>query len=659
MKKTLASVLAFLLVVMMVFAGVVPVVSYAAENHAQTKSNSVTGAIDTLTEWVELDRQGNELVVTLNPDVDTLKQIDSADLKALIDKILDYAKDVVIKTLNDEEFRDTLWDIALDAYLTAKGYDSIAEALDDPELPEELVGYASDLILAAYKAGIIDVDDIKTYAYYAKDKIAAMFAGLDLNLGDRFDAYVEDKKDEILACFEGSITEIVYSLLNSNVLPGTDLSLVELLSKVDEISINGYVIYGLNADGKAELNPEGIKGLILSVPGFGDISKMSDEEMQFSFDVAIESEFGTSEFALTAKVGSGHEYVRAAAAFLCRYFNLDFKQGNTVVLEIDMPEIFTKAILKAANSDLIDPKLKEKVFGAFMATGNDVHALIQSLSYDDLIALLQCIDFEGLFDREFVQQFVDLSAYSNEDVIEIVNRYEKYFTAAINYGARLTDAVANRIPDRYMDDSFLDLIEYEDENDKFSYEDGTFSYVGTHTLTYDHLKSAITKVSNLLGVNKDTAMMLLVILPESFVENGFTATLDFSIHFEDIHRIDYMVDGELFKAGFLPTGAKVEYFAEATNPNLLFWVDDDLKVVTTMPDHDVVLHAVYNDGRAYTTKDVNKLYDGISETVKVLIGDNVNTYTYEWYKDGVLVSTSNTFEVSDVADSGEYNYVVK
>ena len=659
MKKTLASVLAFLLVVLMVFAGVAPVISYAAENKTATKSNTVTGAIDTVTDWFELEREGNELVVTLNPDVEALQALDYEDLKALIDKILDYAKDTVVKALNDEEFRDTLWDVALDAYLTAKDYDSIAEALDDPNLPEELVGYARELILAAYQAGIIDVDDIKTYAYYAKDKIAAMFAGLELNLGNRFDAYIDDKKDEILACFEGSITEIVYSLLTESVLPGTELSLVELFAKVDEISINGYVIYGLNENGKAELNPEGIKGLILSVPGFGDISNMSDDEMQFSFDVAVKTDYGTSEFALTAKVGSGHEYVRAAAAFLCRYFNLDFKQGNTVVLEVNMPELFTKALLKAANTDLIDAKLKQKVFGAFMATGNDVHALIKSLSYEDLIALLQCIDFEGLFDREFVQQFVDLSAYSNEDVIEIVNRYEKYFTLAIKYGARLADAVANRIPDRYMDDSFLDLIEYEDENDKFHYEDGTFSYVGTHTLTYDHLQSAITKVANLLGVDKDTAMMLLVILPESFVENGFTATLDFSIHFEDINRIDYMVDGKLFKAGFLPAGAKVEYFAEATNPNLLCWVDEDLNVVTTMPDHDIVLYAVYNDGRAYLTKNVDKLYDGASETVGVFIGDNANTYTFEWYKNGVLVSTSGTFEVANVSDSGEYNYVVK
>ena len=103
---------------------------------------------------------------------------------------------------------------------------------------------------------------------------------------------------------------------------------------------------------------------------------------------------------------------------------------------------------------------------------------------------------------------------------------------------------------------------------------------------------------------------------------------------------------------------QVAYFAEATNPNLLCWVDEDLNVVTTMPDHDVVLHAVYNDGRAYLTKDVDKLYTGSSETVGVFIG-GTGAYTYEWYKNGALVSTSNTFEVTNVSDSGVYTYVVK
>ena len=294
-----------------------------------------------------------------------------------------------------------------------------------------------------------------------------------------------------------------------------------------------------------------------------------------------------------------------------------------------------------------------------MATGNDVHALIQSLSYEDLITLLECIDFEGIFNSEFVKQFVDLSGYTNEQIIDAVNRYEKYCTLALKYAIRLTNAVANRIPDKYMDNSFLDLIEYEDENDKFSYEDGTFSYVGTHTLTYDHLETAVARISNLLGVNKDTAMMVLAILPDSFIEHGFTATLDFSIHFEKINRIDYMANGKVIKSGFLPAGAKVAYFAEATNPNLLCWVDEDLNVVTTMPDHDIVIHAVYNDGKAYLTKPVeNKQYDGTSETVGIFIGDNQNTYTYRWYKNGQLVHETATFEVSNVSDSGVYTYEV-
>ena len=193
MKKTLASVLAFLLVVMMVFAGVAPAISYAAENRTATKSNSVTGAISSVTDWFELDRQGNELILTLNPDVEMLEQLDSKDVEELITKILAYATDVVIKSISEEEFRDTLWDVAFDAYLTAKGYDSIAEALDDPELPEELVGYAKQLILAAHAAGIIDVEDIKTYVYFAKDKIDAMFADLGLDLDEKCSAEAIEK----------------------------------------------------------------------------------------------------------------------------------------------------------------------------------------------------------------------------------------------------------------------------------------------------------------------------------------------------------------------------------------------------------------------------------------------------------------------------------
>ena len=174
MKKTFASVLAFLLVVMMVFVGVAPTISYAAESRSAAKDISISDVVDEATDWVDIDRDGDELILTLNPDISSLKQLDNEDIKALLDKILHYAKDAMVKAINDEDFRDTIWDVAVSTYLTAKGYDSFADALRDPDLPRELVGYACDIIISAHNAGIIDIDDIKSYAHYAKDKVDAI-----------------------------------------------------------------------------------------------------------------------------------------------------------------------------------------------------------------------------------------------------------------------------------------------------------------------------------------------------------------------------------------------------------------------------------------------------------------------------------------------------
>ena len=696
MKKTLASVLTLLLVVVMAFAGIVPAVTHASASESAPVKNVVSDIGSVADDWFDIDRDGNEVILTLNPDIASLKQIDTAELKALLSKVVAYAKNVVKITLSDATFRQELWQIAYDAYVTAKGYTSIEQVLNDPNLAKEVVGYARAIIIAANDAGIIDAQQLKYYLLEAKDRITTVFEKVVAKLENKLDAFVQSKIDsyidEMLAEF-GISEDQLEQLLNSSelseaelaalleeldltpekveeikaLLEGgsfdmdlSDISLIDLFDKLDEITINGYTIYSVTEENGAEINLNGIKNLIFSVPGFGDLSTMTDAEMQeklFSVDVQVKTEYGNVGFALTARVGKGCEYVRAVSAFLCRYFNLDFVNG-TVVFEMNVPAIFSEALVKAANSDLIDPALKSKVFGAFMATGDDVHALIKSLTYEDLIALLECVDFETIFDANFVKQFVDLSKYSNEDVIAVVEKYQKYFKAAIKYGIRIADAVANRIPDRFMDDSFLDLIEYEDSNDKFSYSEGSFKYEGTHTLTYEFLEDKIAKVADLLGVDKDMASVLLSLLPDSFIKNGFTASFDFTINLEKINRVDYVVDGVVVRSGFLPAGANVAYFAEYNNPELLGWADEDLKIVTTMPDRDVVLTAVYNDGEAHPTADISKVYDGNEELVGVIIGNN-NSYTYQWLKDGAPIAvTTNSFKVVNVSDSGVYTYRV-
>ena len=69
MKKTFASALAFLLVVMMVFVGVAPTISYAAESRSAAKDISISDVVDEATDWVDIDRDGDELILTLNPEM--------------------------------------------------------------------------------------------------------------------------------------------------------------------------------------------------------------------------------------------------------------------------------------------------------------------------------------------------------------------------------------------------------------------------------------------------------------------------------------------------------------------------------------------------------------------------------------------------------------
>ena len=166
------------------------------------------------------------------------------------------------------------------------------------------------------------------------------------------------------------------------------------------------------------------------------------------------------------------------------------------------------------------------------------------------------------------------------------------------------------------------------------------------------------KAAQLLKVDEAYAYVLLSFVPDYYKENGLTLSANITVNVEKINRIDYKVNGNVVRAGFLPAGAKVADFAPVVN-NLLFWTDGNGNVVTKMPDYDVVLTPVFNDGKAYPTADINKVFDGESETVGVVIGDTANEYTYKWYKgDDLIDVTANSFEVKNVSDTGVYTYVV-
>ena len=524
---------------------------------------------------------------------------------------------------------------------------------------EDIVNKANAVsVLRTVVADITDADAIAAAKAKIEDKVLGnvaysekAYAAIVGLTEAELDAKLAEYSDKMIAGYDKTVSDLASI--------DAELSLLDVIGYVDEITVNGHVLYGIREEGRGtEIKPGNIIDLIAEIPNFEEISYMTDEEMQLSFDVTVGTIFdSTCTFTVTGKIGGGYNAIRAICEIISRHISLDYENGH-IELTLDIPEVVSKAILKAANSDHIDPALKYKVFSAFNATGDDVYALIKALSFDDLIKLIDCINFEGILTSDIVSQYVDLSRYDNDEIKRIVRRYEKYFNLALEYAVLIADKAVQYIPERYMDNCVMDLLGYEDENDKFTYSNGHFTYSGTHTLPYEYLEKGLTKLSSFFGLDSAYATILLSFIPDYYQQNGFTLSADITVDVAKINRIDYEVNGNAVRSGFLPAGANVADFAPATE-NLLFWVDQYGKVVTNMPDYDVVLTAVFNDGEAYPSADINKTFNGKTETIRVVVGDTENVYTYEWLKDGESTGiTSNVIEVKDVTDRGVYTYVI-
>ncbi len=486
------------------------------------------------------------------------------------------------------------------------------------------------------------------------DKVYTAVLGVD-KAG--FDVAIASYKADMVAGFNETVDYLTGGSID------TDIGIFDIVKLVNYIAIDGHAVF---EDGK--IVPAGLKALILEFPNFYEISKMSDDEMQLSYDFAIGTKYGTCEFGVTAKLGGGYDEVRAIAGVISRNIDIAILPDGTIDLDIRVPEKFAQLVLRAAESGQFSDDLKQKVFAAFMLDGNDLYDNYQRLDFEDIIRILESINFEGLLDKEFIKQYVDLTGLTNEQIVNKVKQYEKYFNIAKKYVDKVVNFAVNRIPDRYMDNDILSVFDHVDSNDVFYYENGNFGYEGTHTLSYDYILKAINKVAdkldNYISLEKygitNLGALVTAFVPQYYIDNGFTLSVDIDVELRGINRVDYVVDGTVTRYGLLPVGADVHFYSGCTRTDLLYWVDQYGNVVSEMPDYDVVLTAVFNDGVVRPLKANISAEYGEQHTVGVVVGlADTAGITYEWAKDGTpLAVTASHFTVADVADSGTYTCVV-
>jgi len=501
----------------------------------------------------------------------------------------------------------------------------------------------AEYILNNYSFGPDDYADFFASAEFdkesIKEKVLADTAALDkamlATVGCTF-ADIDTRIAEVEVILHNKYVE-VYNRINSGDTGIEDL--VGLLDLVDYINVNNYALFG-TVDGKGQVfYTDTLVQLAKEIPTFEEIANMENDEMQLAYEFAIGSEVGTSEFSVTFKLGGGYEKVRKIARIIADNVTFDYYGGGSFALDVNVPDELAKAALKACESDKISDEIKQKVFAAFTKTPDDVYALVNDVTLDELLQIFDYVDFEGILDSKYLSRFESLDGLTEEQVKNKIKEYERYYNKAVNVLKKIYGYVPESVTEKT-------LVDFYDGNGKFSASG-----------------DATVDIVNVVGKVND----LLADLIDGFVDDTVVSiSANVSVKFQDVYRVTYYQGTEVVRDGFLPVGADIEFFSGKTEYNghpIIAWVDANGTEYTEMPEADVELYAITAIADAALTVTANdKVYDGeeIELHAEATPFHPSATYAYAWYKDGVLIdgATLDTITVTDVEDSGEYYCVI-
>ena len=506
-----------------------------------------------------------------------------------------------------------------------------------------------------------------------------------------------------------NIVDKATSTINKTVENATNdaFSIVDVAKMFKAIKLNGESI--LTSDGNFDINKSlesamdilnsldvnvaPIIELLKEIPTPGELSNYTVEQYKnlLSFNLGIEfyvlGEFNVDlSFGMNAKA-EHIEKLNAILKIVSDYIEIDFSRianGGEVEIYVKVPAYFAKLVLKAAESNMLPDYIKHKMFTCLNKNGNDIVAFVnENLSVNDIVTVLQYIDYEKIIDASLGKEMIlalakkfgiddNLDGLTNEQIdalIEkIANKLGKYYNAAMPYVVKAAGYV-NDIYPPIMEKTLSDL--YKGDGVFHAAEDVTITEERIikvinkmFSVTENHLPERFEKYEGYLEKIR-TALDVLV----AYAMNGrtFTVAADVTVEFVDIRQVTF-VDGDNTVKGFLPKGADINFFAN--NEKYLGWMDADKHVYTTMPNEDIVLYPVGDGATSITyngevVSEVNGEYNKNGYTLTADVNYAVKgAVSYKWYfkadeaNGAVLVGTGASYTVVNVNQSGEYYCVM-
>lgn len=360
--------------------------------------------------------QGIELL--LNGDYHDYANITKSDLTTLANEVVSALRDIIVDGILDKNDGLALAsDISIDidpsefdwnsSELLSQFKDYVVDRLSDSEEFQKYVDGEYDILIDYAIGNYIEskkdeIEDLQ--AEY--DKIQSAIQDV---VDEAYDNAVEDAREQLGEYFdeeewiskkEEASNKVVERVENVQENGGSaSISVKQIISAINRISINGSDLY--SSDNGLYL--DGVRDFISALPTPAEIADMSDSQMKnlIDWDIEVGTTFGDLDFNLTFGLFGDVSSIRTLARKLADNIALSV-DGSNVSLEVNVPEVFTKALRNFYSSSNFTDSQKEIIFDLFNKSLDEV-------DLSNAIAFLKDVDYQywlsNVYNAEYMNYY--------------------------------------------------------------------------------------------------------------------------------------------------------------------------------------------------------------------------------------------------------------
>ncbi len=351
-------------------------------------------------------------------------------------------KELLVETLSEPEnlegYLNGDYDMVIE-YAVGKYIESEGGSID-LEQQEKLAGAIEKVVTEATEQAAENFENQLVEQLKAEGKTEEEAKAQAQQAAEAWKADVHTKRQEKEE--ENSIFDIVEKVEANG--GKVELSLSDVMKAVKEVVYDGDVLLY-----KGNIKFEGLKHLVTLLPKPGEIKDYTDEQMKhlIGTDITIRTTMGDITFDVNFGLYGNHLHeVRTACGYIAQYLDVSY-QGGVLTVKAEMPEVFTKALLKLTETKHLSDEMKHKLFSLFGWTSGQIFDKATGFSFDELMGYLEKIDFQHWFSNFLNADFINTyfgtyyeRVFNNKLTQETIDHIiDEFASRAANLASRLED----------------------------------------------------------------------------------------------------------------------------------------------------------------------------------------------------------------------------